>query len=447
MNTSLSREKIREMYFAKYMSIKSETDLKISEGIEKNRKGDCRIRIVDGNGVPQRNVRVKISQMTHDFKYGANIFLLDEFETGEENEKYRSQFKELFNLATVPFYWDGLEPTEGKPRYAADSEKVYRRPAPDLCMEYCEQNGITPKLHCLYYDKFVPDWLKKLDDEAFHKKYEKRLSEIAERYSGRMFEMEVVNEMFIAPLRREMSRKEKEELVLARVDNTRRFLPDEKLTVNESQPFFNYTEPDGSNVYCDFCENLLNKGASIDRIGLQNHFFKGVTAKNQEQYDEDILRFDKRFFDPEFIFKSLDLFAKLGKPLEFTEVTIPTYGTTDEDEELQADILRLWYSIWFSHPAVDCIVYWNTVDGMAYTGDTWNENNCRGGLWRRDLTPKKSAIMLKKLFCEEWHTELELMTDGEGFVSFRGFYGDYIAESENVKMKFGYHKTPYHKSR
>ena len=47
--------------------------------IEKYRKGDKRIRILDEKGAPVLNKRVKITQNTHEFKYGANIFLLDDF--------------------------------------------------------------------------------------------------------------------------------------------------------------------------------------------------------------------------------------------------------------------------------------------------------------------------------------------------------------------------------
>lgn len=85
--------------------------------------------------------------------------MLDEFDSEEYNRRYRGEFKKYFNLATVPFYWDGLEPEEGKPRYDKNSPKVWRRPSPELCTEYCEENGIMPKLHCLVYDKFIPEWL------------------------------------------------------------------------------------------------------------------------------------------------------------------------------------------------------------------------------------------------------------------------------------------------
>lgn len=60
--------------------------------------------------------------------------MLDEFDHAEENQNYREVFKKCFNLATIPFYWDGLEPEQGKPRYDKDSPKVWRRPAPSFAL-------------------------------------------------------------------------------------------------------------------------------------------------------------------------------------------------------------------------------------------------------------------------------------------------------------------------
>ena len=65
---------------------------------------------------------------------------------------------------------------------------------------------------------------------------------------------------------------------------------------------------------------------------------------------------------------------------------------------------------------------------------------CRGGLWHRDMTPKKAAVTLQKLFNEEWHTDLELTTDENGCVTFRGFYGDYSADIDGSEYSFGIHK-------
>ena len=70
---------------------------RISSGIEANRKGWLKLRFTDEAGNPLENVRVKLEQKTHDFKYGANIFMLDELEDKELNERYKENFKSLFN--------------------------------------------------------------------------------------------------------------------------------------------------------------------------------------------------------------------------------------------------------------------------------------------------------------------------------------------------------------
>ena len=49
--------------------------------------------------------------------------------------------------------------------------------------------------------------------------------------------------------------------------------------------------------------------------------------------------------------------------------------------------------------------------------------------------------MLKKLFNEIWHTDLELTTDDNGYVEFRGFFGDYSVEADEVAFEIGIHKN------
>lgn len=53
------------------------------------------------------------------------------------------------------------------------------------------------------------------------------------------------------------------------------------------------------------------------------------------------------------------------KPLQVTEVTIPAYSNSAEDEALQAEVLEKLFTIWFSHPAMEAAIYWNLVDGYA----------------------------------------------------------------------------------
>ena len=106
-----------------------------------------------------------------------------------------------------------------------------------------------------------------------------------------------------------------------------------------------------------------------------------------------------------------------------------------------AELIEKLYSIRFSHPAVEQIIYWNMVDGYAHLwnpspekiaasrGDmTIGENVYYGGLLRYDMTPKPAYFAIRNLFEKVWHTETAVQTDGDGKLCFRGFYGDYELE-------------------
>lgn len=439
----LNSKENREIWMRDALAHKDLLEGRAADAIEKYRKGWCKLRFVDADGNPISGKKVTVNQTTHDFKYGANIFMLDEFQSPEDNATYRENFKKYFNLATVPFYWDGLEPTEGKPRFAKDSEKVYRRPAPELCVEYCEESGIDAKLHCLVYESFLPDWLPKSDMAAMEKLYEERFRQISERYAGRLFEFEVINELLgEAGWTKQSVISEKRDIVEWAFKLARKYFPDDVLVFNEGNPINAAARQDYRSTYFMMLENALLKGVEVDKVGLQHHEFCGATAKTADDY-EKIVKKGGKMFDPYELFKGLDIFAELGLPLELTEVTVPTFGETEEDEELQADLLEVLYTVCFGHPSVDTVVYWNVPDGYAYAaqGRNWNENQCRGGLWHHDLTPKKSAERLWELFNKKWHTDLELTTDENGYVEFRGFYGDYTVEIDDSVADFGIHKS------
>lgn len=415
---------------------------RVKDGIEKYRKGCCRLRITDTEGKPIKNANLKVKQATHDFGFGANIFMLDEFDNAAYNRIYREEFKKYFNLATVPFYWDGLEPIQGEPRYDKNSPKVWRRPAPELCVEYCEENGIKPKLHCLVYDKFIPKWLPVNDMEAMEALYEERIKQISERFTGRLLEYEVINELLCeACWGFESVISDKRDIIEWAFGLARKYLPNETLVINEGNPLINLASEDYRGSYFLIVENALRGGASIDKIGIQHHIFTGATCKTADGYERAVRNGDV-MADPAKILRGLDVIAELGLPLEMTEVTVPTFGDTEEDEELQADLLELLYTVWFSHPAMRDIVYWNVPDGYAYDDGmgNWNENQCRGGLWHHDLTPKKSALRLKRLINEVWHTEEELTTDKNGYADFRGFYGEYTVNVNGREFNAAIHE-------
>lgn len=397
---------------------------RIRTGIENNRKGWAALHFEDAERKPVGGVKVNVWQKTHDFKIGANLFMLDEFNSQEQNQAYKELFADVFNIATLPFYWSDLEPEQGKPRFAKDSPKIYRRPAPDLCLEYCEANGIMPKAHCLNYAFFTPKWVRG-DIEQEKTLLIKRFRELAERYAGRIRDWEVTNETWWGwhNPRIAMNFYNQPDFVEWSFEQADRCFPSNRLIINEgSTKAWAEFHGDRSCYYMQI-ERALLKGARIDSIGMQYHMF--FRAEKEQEITA-------MYYDPCRIYDVLDSYAMLGRNIQITELTIPAYAYTAEDEEIQAEIMRNIYSMWFSHPAMEAIVYWNLIDGFAAfapQGDmTAGENYYHGGLVRYDFTPKPSYYLLRELFRKTWHTETSMESDSDGCAGFKGFFGEYELE-------------------
>lgn len=409
---------------------KEYTDKRVSEGIEKYRKGNAEIIVTDKSGKPIPNVEIKAKQKSHEFRFGANLFMLDELETEEKNEKYKKHFADVFNMATLPFYWDATEPEKEKTRYDKDSKKLYRRPPIDLCIEFCEKYGIEPREHALAYDAFFPKWLYEANVAQVKEALEKRYKEISERYADKIHTIEVTNEMEWK--KGKTSFYDEPDFVEWCFKLAEKYFPNNQLGINEYAPLCWEDRCHATDKYYSYIEANMLKGARIDAIGMQYHLFN----KREDEYEKT--RFT---LNPENLYQHMDLYSNFGKPLQITEVTVPAYSWAPEDEEIQAEIIEKLYSIWFSHPNVEQIIYWNLVDGYTHfsnpdpekikasQGDmSLGENQYYGGLLRFDLSPKPAYYKIKELIQQRWHTEAELVTSQDGSCGFRGFYGQYEIE-------------------
>lgn len=422
------RRKVLELFEQKQDFMKNT----VENNIEQNRKGDAKVVLKDRDGTPIKNVKIRLNQKSHEFRYGSNLFMLDELETPEKNARYKEIMSSFGNMATLPFYWDATEPTKGKVRYDKDSEKIYRRPPIDLCMEFCEKHGIEPREHALAYEGFFPKWLYDASVDEIKKELERRYSEISERYADKIRTIEVTNEMCWEKGRTAFyDDPDYIEWCFKLAD---KYFPNNQLVINE---WTNMSWRDNARVtdsYYAYIEATMLKGARIDAIGMQYHIFQ----KPESEYERT-----RRYYDPEYLYKEMNLYSNFGKPLHVTEVTVPAYSNDAENEEIQAELIKNLFTVWFSHPGVEQIIYWNMIDGYAHLWDpspekikasqgdmTLGENVYYGGLLRFDMTPKPAYYAIKNLFENVWHTDVDVCTDTNGVASFRGFYGKYDAEVE-----------------
>ena len=413
----------------------------VKNGIETNRRGFGRIQIKDADGRPVKGASVHLTLKNHAFKFGCNIFMLDEFETPEKNAAYRENFKKTFNYATVPFYWSDLEPTQGKPRYEKDSPKVYRRPAPDLCVEYCRENGIRMKGHCLAYDTscFSPSYLSR-DPRTAKKQYDAHFKQIAERYADVIDDFDITNELLcpdILNAAKPTILKEDDyldfmfSLGMKYFPYNRRFL-NEACRVGEQEMFGNRTP------YYMLIERLIKNGGAINGVSYQAHSFFGKEA------EEGAAAYR---YNPVHTIAQMLQYTDFRLPMQISEVTLPAYGLSKEDEDVQAELLTNMYRMWFAAPYMEGIVYWNLVDGYAAfapQGTLEGENYFCGGLYRYDMTEKPALRALRALLAE-WQTDVTVTTDDAGEAVFKGFYGSYDAaittEGKRTEVSFALDKA------
>ena len=407
----------------------------IDERIEKYRKADVS---VGGFGA---GVEVWVEQQTHDFQFGSHIFNFDQLGRDDWNAQYRATFTNLWNAATVAFYWDKMEVREGEIRYAAgprDSAEFwksvkeestkekwerypeYRRPAPDPVLNFLDANGISAHGHVMIYPVFTAPWVTNgVEKAGLAERYERRIRQLAEHYGSRLAQWDVVNETVDRSC--SMAGPYHDKVVWRRPNHlvpddytfwchkwaAESFPPEVKLEVNDSwRPF-----------YAPFIRSLIDRGAKIDVVGLQMHIFGGEEARKIAAGEPCIA--NGTDWAPEAQFQMLWMLDTLKRPIHISEITIPAPDDTPEGEEIQARMIRDNYRLWFSWPSVYRITYWNLVD------HTYHRENLSSGLYTFDMRKKRAYYVLDGLINHEWKTRLRVRADADGRIAFRGFKGRY----------------------
>jgi endo-1,4-beta-xylanase len=388
---------------------------RIAEGIRTCRMAQADLRVLDQAGKPVGGAEIAVEQTGHAFLFGANSFLLGAYDDAGMNQRYEEHYLRLFNAATVAMYWRDLEREPGKPRFSADSEPVWRRPPTDPTIAWCRQHDLNINGHTLVWDNprhQVPPWLPK-DRTEVARLLAKRIHILAERYGDVVQRWDVLNEK-LNSFRRPAGNGDvgyPTDFDLLAFREAQAALPPEAiLMIND---YFESWNPQYRG-YHDLIRHLMDGGARIDVIGLQCHSFHVNEALS-------ICR-DATRLCPADLMGSLDNYMDLGRPLHVSEITIPQPAEDADGAEAQAEMVRNMYRLWFSHPGVNAITWWNVADGGAVKG----EDHVLSGLLDRQHQPKPAYLALDRLINQDWQTRISrLTTASDGQVRFRGFKGTY----------------------
>lgn len=367
---------------------------KAAARIDKHRKADLTIEVVDPDGNPVPNGRVKLKQKRHAWRWGT--FLGGQMlEDTEDGRRYREAVKKRFNFVTLPAYladWGWRN---------ADHRRSYFQLA-----DWAKQNHIPARGHLLVYPGWAatpPDWFTIPKDEL-REKMAAHIPRATRVFLDRgVTEWDVTNELrFNEQFMEEIGgvAVAADWFKLARKHN-----PKGDLYLNETFVISNggHTETEQATLEHQF-KILADAGAPIDGIGLQGHFASELTP-------------------PARVIEILSRMSELTGKIMITE-----FDMDNDDKLAQADYLRDFYTACFSHPAVEGIVCWG-----FWEGDMWRP---RGHFLTEDWTATPVAKAFDDLVFGKWWSQSEGATDSEGRYQTRLFKGDHDVVVEHGDYRY-----------
>ncbi|CCE74749.1 endo-1,4-beta-xylanase [Clavibacter nebraskensis] len=386
------------------------------------RRADAVITVRGADGQPLAHADVVVEQASQDIAFGNIGFDLIPLANGvtdpeaagvaafggarlEGLERLAEQWLDVFDTATLPFYWGRFEPVRGRP----DTARLL------TTARWLRERGVAVKGHPLVWHTVTASWLLDLPLDEVERVQRERIRRDVGDFAGLVDTWDAINEAVIMPV------FDREDNGITRLAAARGRLAMVRLAFEEARganpaATLILNDFDLSPAYEELIEEVLGAGIPVDAIGLQTHMHQGYRG------EEEVLGI-------------VDRFARFGLPIHMTETTllsgdpmppeitdlndfrVTSWPSTPAGEERQAEEVERHYRSLVGHPAVAAITYWGLTDDGMWLG-------APGGLVRADGTTKPSYDALRRLIREEWRlAPTTLRTDAEGRVRVTAFAG------------------------
>jgi endo-1,4-beta-xylanase len=311
------------------------------------------------------------------FRFGCNAFGYPK--AGPDYERY---FRQIFNFATVPFYWKPFEPEPGKTQFADR----------DRTVDWLRESGIAVKGHPLawFHDVGLPDWVRQKPYAEIKTLLQRRIIDITAHYQDRIAYFDVMNEAHGAPWANELHFSPQQFLDITQmaVHASQRGNPNVVRILNcccaWGETVAYYPPPQQSPF--QYLKACIASNVPFEVIGIQLYY-----------PDQDLFEIDRL----------LDRFSTLGKPIHITELGVSSATGIDQQsllkdaqglwhrpwsQNVQADWIEQFYTICYSKPAIEAISWWDFTDAGCF----WPF----GGLLDQNMQPKEAFYRLKNLLAQ-----------------------------------------------
>ena len=361
--------------------------------IERVRKGDLRVKVVDANGNPVKGAAVKVEMQRHAFKWGVAIEAQHLVDDDADSVRYREVLKKDFN--TIVF--------GNEMKWPVVASEPQLAPIVERGIGWAQQNGFAIRGHNLVWGstQYLPRALQTMSDEEARAAVKARAIGYSSQFRGQVFEWDVVNE---AVTENDLWNRIGWPTFADTFRWAREGAPNAELAYND----FNIANetPDGGHQRAQVEEKiryLLDQKAPLDVIGDQAHMNTPLTPIHR-------------------VLEIWDEMAKFNKPLEITE-----FDVAINDDQFHADYVRDFLIAAFSEPQIQGFTQWGF----------WAKEHWRGptaALYDADWTPRPALQAYEDLVLKDWWTNVRGATDEQGTYQARGFLGDYQVTVSDGKL-------------
>jgi endo-1,4-beta-xylanase len=362
--------------------------------IERIRKSDFTLAVVDAAGAPVRGASIRVEQRRSAFQFGSALQFARLVTDTPDNLRYREKALELFNAASPEndLKW---------PVWVGDWNGPYNRDQSLRALQWLRDHHFHVRGHVLVYPgrNNLPNSVRALENTPEKNRIPQivldHIAEITAATRGLIDEWDVLNEPYTS---HELMDLFGRDIMADWFVAARQALPDALLFLNDYSNHDATTDAAHVQDFEDTARFLLEKKAPLTALGLQAHIGSVPNA-------------------PAHVLAVLDRYAKFNLPIRITEFDINT-----DDEQLQADYTRDFMTLMFSYPNVIGFQHWGFWERTH-----WRP---RGAMFRNDWSEKPNAVVYKSLVLDQWRTRLNGRSDAAGKFAARGFHGDYVVTVE-----------------
>ena len=367
--------------------------------IEKFRKGNLVVDVVDASGKPVSGASVSVKQTKHAFRWGVALSPGPLFAQTPDGEKYRGYVLKLFNYAVLEnqLKWNSTAPD------AFDTA--------DKMLDWCKSHNIPVRGHNLLWAgfKFLPADIVALKDDktALQNAIHAHVTDYVTRTKGRVVVWDAVNE---AVSNTDVAKAAGPDILADVFFWAHAANPDVPLAYNEDA-IFRITNNDAVGSSDKKIDDVLHflideKHAPVTVLGLQSHM--GGTAP---------------LVPGGSIAKNLEHWRTYGLPIEITE-----FDASIPDDKTQAEFYNEFMTAVFAEPTVTSFVQWGFWEGAHWLSKQG------GAIVRQDFSPRPAEAMYEKLVFHDWWTNATGATAQTGNYQTRAFLGTHeITVSKNGK--------------